>query len=299
MSIILFFSHQCNSTVTFVTAMINVLKSNKLHRNTNLSYYSLLCSECRRLRNTPEATSDLGSGKFNRHQTTCSTAFSETQVLSVIETIKKVLFCYTDNMKKTKKNDMTSKMILYNKLEAYLTKNIAGIGPLRATTLISLLSLTGFLPLEYYVNLPIHNSGGPATFMKEKMKLEPANNQQILDWNVNFCQDLQEHFTTEFTPNMLENAACIISRKLVKYDVFYFLPWYCKRIRKFTCSKIQLCFRLVGQQTNSWKLKVFDGIKLHSLLSTETSTDNIFKVHIKSKGDINVVSRNGLKKLYK
>ena len=154
--------------------------------------------------------------------------------------------------------------------------------------------------MEYYVNLPLHNSGGPATFMKEKMNFHPCNSQEILDWNVNLCQDLQQHFTTEFNPNMLENAACIISRKLDKYDVFYFLPWYGNRVRKFTHSNIQLCFRLVGQQTYTWKLKVFDGVKLHSLLSAEKSTDNLFnKLHIRSKGDITVISQNGLKKLYK
>ena len=32
-------------------------------------------------------------------------------------------------MKKTKKNDIASKMILYNKLEGYLIKQIVGIGP--------------------------------------------------------------------------------------------------------------------------------------------------------------------------
>ena len=80
---VLFFSHQCNSTVTIVAAMLRIIK--KVKERMNWSMYKMLTKVCLSLNSKKKSLDkDVGCGKYNRHQTTASTLMSRKQVKEAI-----------------------------------------------------------------------------------------------------------------------------------------------------------------------------------------------------------------------
>ena len=281
LGMILFFSHQCNSTVTFVSAMMMILKNQDVRKNEDLdkSIYYRLATCCCELKKINLTNTDIGSGKYPRHQCSKNYLLSEDDVNNIFIYMIREFYVYSAKMKTTKSSDMLQKLSVFNDMKMCLVKRITGIGNLRAVTMISLASLTGFIPLDFYVNLPIHLSGGPGTFLTTEMNYNISNYKSLLNWNVSICQELKVHFSNEFTPNMFENASCIISRKKRKVDVFFHLPWYNKTKDRFTNKdSIQLCFRIVGHRTNNWELIAFTGNENHIILSDKNPCQNKFEI---------------------
>ena len=166
-----------------------------------------------------------------------------------------------------------------------LSDRIPGIGDLRSIHLIVLSALVGILPLEFYIYVPMHYSAASKKFLDNEMdyqnynhSIKDRNNQdKLLSWTANEMKELQLHFTKNFTPNMLENAACIISRTNAKKDVFYCLPWYDHTTNQLTAADIQLCFRLKREETNVWKLEAFDGKNTYCFLHSNNHSKNIIQ----------------------
>ena len=165
------------------------------------------------------------------------------------------MICISDN------KDIKHHMKLFSDLAIDISHMIPGIGIVKAGTLISLASLTGFLQLGYYVNHPIHNQGGPKMFISRDMGFKAASNPELLlNWNVEITEKYRTLFNNELTPNMLENASCILGRGKKGKDLFYFLPWYDRQNQTFTKDNFQLCFRVVGERLHNWQLVAFDGV---------------------------------------
>ena len=86
-----------------------------------------------------------------------------------------------------------------------------------------------------YVNVPMHNSGGPGNFLKSEMGWEVTRHQfqetnndaKLIGWTANLMKETCLNFGQEWTPNMLENVTCKTSRHHEKMDVHYLLPWTC------------------------------------------------------------------------
>ena len=63
---VLFFAHQCNSTVTIVTAMMCIIT--KLNERSSWSMYNMLAKVCLKVNPYKKnKEKDVGSGSHNRH----------------------------------------------------------------------------------------------------------------------------------------------------------------------------------------------------------------------------------------
>ena len=71
-------------------------------------------------------------------------------------------------MKQTTSTDMLRKLIIVQSLKEDC-KVIKGIGDLRSIIMINFALLLGFLPLNYYVYIPMHLTGDPSKFLKNEM----------------------------------------------------------------------------------------------------------------------------------
>jgi hypothetical protein len=306
---VLFFAHQCNSTVTIVGAMKIILNSTTRNENHKHLYFHL-ATLCCKLREKAEAVKDVGSGEYNRHQPSSTTLFTEGEINKAIMSMKQLYAMYELKLKDVKTNKLRNMLQLFDSLQKELISEIMGLGAMRSMHMILLSSLVGLLPLEYYVNVPMHMSGGPKTFLTEMMNYssfkhsekDTTKKDKLLAWTVTEIKVLQELFTKEFTPNMFENVSCMIGRKSQKYDVFYFLPWYDIDKKSMTCDNIQLCFRVNGKKTGNWVLEAFDGNNIYTFLSSRNPGKNIVKFardgfEIADKGHIVEVDR--FKQIYK
>ena len=305
---VLFFAHQCNSTVTIVAAMKQLLLE-KIESTCTRSIYLTLASICQQLRSTA-IDKDVGSGEFNRHQPSSNKLLSGLQIKQIISSMN---WHYGLGAQKLCNVNSQSKLVeelrIFGDLQHELITLIPGIGSLRSIHMILLSSLIGILPLELYVNVPMHLSGGPKRFLIEEMgfnncKKDTSGNTlkaRLLSWTSTEVSALQHLFTKEFTPNMFENAACMISRKKKKYDVYYYLPWYNYDSKTLTEDKMQLCFRVNGNRVNKWKLEAFDGKTVHCFINSNDPDKNIIKYErsdsmIAENG--HRIEINGMKKVY-
>ena len=177
-------------------------------------------------------------------------------------------------------------------------KVIMGIGDVRSMTMINFASLLGILPLDYYVYVPMHLSGGPGKFLKNEMSWDlvvssiPGEtiSEKLCEWTNRELKEMQELFTSELFPNMYENGSCIISRGIIRDDPYFMLPWYDCNSKKVTEPKFQLCFRVIGHKRNTFELEVFDGCSRHIIISSLSPERSQVKYNFKDSGEMTETS---------
>ena len=283
--------------MTFVSAMMNLLQSQD---TLNISYYTRLGEECSRLTRMTLIQNNNKSIRSPRDSFSNNSLLNEEDVRDVLSFMSKTLCKYTTSMKSIKDSNIQAKMELYINLRGILSNKITGLSDYTGTEyMITLSSLTGFLPLNFYVNRPIQASRESSYFIQTKMKFVPSKSCSLVEWNFKMCKQLETHFSKEFTPNMFDNAISILSISKRRDDLFYYLPWY--NGKKFTSAKVQLCFRIVGNHQKKWQLKVFNGKKNYVMFSEDKSTTDLFNIKWK-KGcnkDISMTWKTGVFDLYK
>ena len=283
---ILFFAHQCNTTTTIVSAMCHLLKHYRSKRQDRGTLYYELTELCKYLRKKTDATADLGSGQHPRFQTTNNKPYTKEEVILNISGMNTLFARYRQLMLDKDHCDLLGKLSLYNSLVKEIDgdrKLYKGLGTVRINHLISLASLLGVLPLDFYINLPVHTSGGPGTYvydnilpnMNVKKKDdndslsecdEETTEKVLLNWTVTTMSILQRSFSVNFTPNMLENSLCIISRskkttknKVNILDPFYYLPYIHIRSKRLIFGKrIQLFFRIKCKTTKRSPIPIIE-----------------------------------------
>lgn len=296
LSFALFYAHQCTGTCTIVPAMVvicedNYIWKNPMHRAGSL--YLELARVCIDLRNLPVGKlKDVGASKIPRIQTSSSTLYTREQLQSITFLSNEIFASYRVYMGNTKTNDLYSKLKLYNDLKDLLkmqedakkNKLFKGLLTVRLDHFVSLSSLLGLLPLDYYVNVPMHLSGGPGCFMtddvdfasQEKDIQGHTKEEKLLNWNCSIMKEMENIYTRDFTPNMLENTSCIIGRGDKKRDVFYFLPRFCSA-KIVHVNQMQLCFRVEGYGCKDWCIEAYNGDKLIIFSSNSQPILDIFK----------------------
>ena len=286
---VLFFAHQCNSTVTIVTAMLRIIT--RLEKRSDWSMYKMLTKVCLSVNKKQDKKNnvDVGGGKHNRHSPSSNTILKWKEINNATKLMKTTFITFGESMTCNKKLGLRDRLKLFCNLQQQL-KDIPGIGDFRSIHMILLSALVGILPLEFYLYVPMHYSGGPRSFLIQYMNYrnykhceEDKNTRdKLLTWTANELKELQSHFTKNLTANMFENAACMIGRKSMKKDVFYFLPWYNDVTSELTSDRIQLCFRLKQEESNTWNLEAFDGKNIYCFLSTDSKKSTIVKFSMKN-----------------
>ena len=72
---------------------------------------------------------------------------------------------------------------------------------------------------------------------------------------------------------------CIISRKTIKVDPFYYLPYINTSTKQLVYgSKMQLVFRLNGIENKKYVIEAFNGSSIHTMISKEYNILNRFKL---------------------
>ena len=300
---VLFFTHQCNTTTTIVVAMIEMCTSDS-PRTKDPSLYEELSFLCYRIRHKEmiEKTnmSDVGSGEHPRFQTTNNKVYCSNQVHTTIDKMISLFGQYSLAVKSLNKKDTKKMMNLHYDLNTTIVndrKNFPGIGTVRANHMICLASLLGLLPIEFYVNVPLHFEGGTGMYTKQIMGF-PLNHKMsakekkltmpnLLEWNNGVLNKLTSLFNKELTPNILENTLCILGRGKRRVDPFYFLPTLdpnSKNIVKGKC--MQLCFRINGNRCNDWNVECNSGGKSHTFLSSKYPQLNRIQFIKNSKEEI-------------
>lgn len=277
LEMVVFFGHQCNGTYIFTLAMRRVLLDGLIQNKADVSLYKLLAVECCRIRKQKyhENAKDVGSGRFPRHQTSGNVVYSSSKIKDVCKTLIMILNTARKDMILTEAHELSKKYKVFNDLIKSITdansmNKLDGIGNVRAMNIVHLCSLIGLIPLDFYVHTPLHNTGGPGVYLREYHKYDAnKTSQDIIHWSVEENRRLHEHFTTEFTGNHHENAACIIGRRIVRKDLFFYLPWYNIETKQFLPDdECQLMFRINGYRKNKWTLECYNGgnkvIPLHS-----------------------------------
>ena len=244
--------------------MCNLVQRSRRERDCHGTLYYELSELCKSIRNKPDARADTGSGQHPRFQTTNNKVYDEEEVILNISSMNAIFAKYRKLMLNINSSDLFGKLSLYNSLVNEIVEDrllYRGFGIVRINHLISIASLLGVLPLDFYINLPVHTSGGPGTYVYENVLHSKDNSEynreekiedKVLSWTVETMSIIQRSFSVNFTPNMLENSLCIITRskKLKKNksnicDPFYYLPYIHNRTRRLVYGKkIQLCFRV-------------------------------------------------------
>ena len=267
MSFCLLFAHQCNSTVTLISVMKRLIEGD-MTSNNHMSFYRKLSKECCILKQLNiDKSTDVGSGIYPRYQSSNNKVMSEITVNNHVDFLSFTFDLYRKRMQCLSKNKLREKFVLFDSLKEDIKNSVSGLGDIRSIHLIQLASLVGLIPLDYYVYVPMHMSGGPKTFLEDDMNIEKylcnldgTNlSEKVVSWTIQEMDQLQKLFTTEYTPNMNENCSCIIARKSSKHDVFYYLPWYDHKIRKLLPNQLQLMFRINGRGKNDFVLEAYDG----------------------------------------
>ena len=248
---VLFFAHQCNTTLIIVQGMLDILQ-NKIVKEENESLYHTLARTCiqnKRKQNNFDV--GCGGGGVERFGPSSNHLYTE-------EEIQKYCIILNHEFALASKNINTSKKLtpfmcfqFYDTLETKILK-LKGIGKVRASHLIQLASLLGIIPLQYYVYLPSHLEGGTGKFLKNEFgfsDIKPKDTDTLLERHNTAFMELHNVYGNNFTSNMFENMACILGRsKKHICDVFYYLPWVTKTDRKSKElteeTKIQCTFRI-------------------------------------------------------
>ena len=272
---ILFFAHQCNTTVTIVNAMVAIMSGDFKISKSETFYRNLCraCCECRGLAFN-ERLKDVGAGIENRHSPSSATVLSEKEATLYCDFLKDSFLRTTKEISAISKHDTGANLLCNYNLCAVIKKKIRNIGPIRSMHLVSLAALVGQVPLAIYTHTPMHNSGGPGVFLNEQMGWELTrhlyreknDDVKLIGWTASLMKDMCDNFGPEWTPNFLENAACIICRRKKKKDVHYLLPWISIE-SGYEKYHHQLEFRVFGNKKREWDLICFDGKSKHIILS--------------------------------
>ena len=252
---------------------------------------------------------DVGSGNHNRHSPSSNSTLNAKDRKGILKFMISTYASFTEKMTSKKKTTFRDKLQLFADLQKLLSDRIPGIADVRSMHLIVLSALVGILPLEFYIYVPMHYSCAPKKFLDNEMdyqnynhsKEDKTNQDKLLSWTANEMKELQLHFSKNFTPNMLENTACIISRTNAKKDVFYCLPWYDHTTNQLTAADIQLCFRLKREETrNVWKLEAFDGKNTYCFLHSNNDSKNIIQYCTYGHEIVekNIVNKEQMRKLF-
>ena len=147
------------------------------------------------------------------------------------------------------------------------------------------------LPIDYYVCTPVHSSGGVGSFLSTVVpKCKTPHSNELLEWNTEMINELQNIFSTKMTPNMLENLLCILGRKRSRLDIYYFLPHLNKEKNDIVFGeRIQLLFRIKGHDKSMWCVEVFNGRDVSTFLSTEYPILNRVSYSRNSDGELTQV----------
>jgi hypothetical protein len=259
-----------------------------------MSLYYRLVHKCRVLKNNTSLKIDVGSGVYPSHQELGNKVFTDTIVLELIQKMDQLFTEYTNLLQVKKRYSLKHSMDVFTSLKIKLINSISGIDDMSSTYMISLSSLLGLLPLDFYTSPPTHLFGSENIFWKEEMNLQKLYHksdgslvhQKVSEWTSNTLTTLQQHFTSEFTLNMLHSAASIISSQANKKDVIFSLPWFNKSKNTMLPDRMQLCFRIKGYRKNDWHLEVFDGTR-HSIVFSK-SLPQLNKIkYSKTNGYIN------------
>ena len=286
---VLFFAHQCNTTTTIVVAMIEI-SNNDYKKSKGLNLYEELCQVCARLKNKQQTTNtenmrDLGSGEHPRFQTTNNKIYNKNEINKSLTRMND-LFCKARKQMNDIKNRSNNRLMLdlHQKLKNNIISdmnNLKGIGGVRANHLICLSSLLGLLPIEFYINVPVHLDGGTGVCTKQILKTEHSNllnnkqkrrdylQQNLSDWNTEIVKTFGVLFNKDITPNIIENTLCIMGRRIPRVDVFYYLPYVQENTGMVVNDgkRIQLCFRVNGNRLNDWNIECNTGREIHTLFS--------------------------------
>ena len=280
---VLFFSHQCNTTTTIVVAMIEIC-SNEYKKPTDLNLYEELCQVCIKLKNNVKEhvkMSDVGSGENPRFQTTNNKIYNKEEIMDNISKMNDLFGYSTKKLYNINKSNNRLMLELHRRLKDSIISDsnfFVGIGGVRANHLICLSSLLGLLPIEFYVNVPVHFDGGTGVCTRRILNIERSNltrkerkehSQDLADWNTEITKSFGVLFNRDVTPNMIENTLCIMGRGIPRVDIFYCLP-YIELITGKAVNdgkKIQLCFRVNGNRSNDWNIECNTGQNIHTLFS--------------------------------
>ena len=290
-SFALFFSHQCSGTLMFVQAMMRLIIK-KDNDDSQMTLYGCLVRECLELKGKPNEhnSKDVGmSPKYPRHGPSGQKPYTETEATAYCAKMNNLLHAYGHKMSKLKadsdKYHLTSALLLDIMNDKNIVTRLPGHGPLRTMHFIHLCALIGVIPLEFYVYTPLHYGGGVKNYLHDGYRYQQKSSQQVInneltDWSISENTLLEEHYTTEFTGNMHENAACMIGRRTVRNDVLYYLPWGRKlNEENLLQSRCQLMFRINGYRRKAWTLESYNGgeriQKLHNFDMVENGSSII------------------------
>ena len=280
LSFVLFFSHQCNTTIVIVKAMLDIMKEDK-KRNPEQSLYSMLCDACE-VYNKKKNSKDIGckGGVYQRFSPSNLLKLEESQVYEEINKLDEFFAeAYTEYH-----NKANSKITPSDIFECFrnLQKKVStlyGLGPIRSTHLIQLAALLGLIPLQYYAYMPVHLDGGTGLFWKNEFEFDlPKNNTKIKTFEQFYEREfikLQNIYGLNLTSNMVENLSCILGRADPKNDLFYYLPWVTtdsdgnSSLTKTT--NMQLTFRLKVKDIRHISLVCKSNGKESVVLSSDTS----------------------------
>ena len=301
---VLYFGQQANTTVTTVHAMMMMINEEFTNQSNCSFYLNLAKASCvSHGRQFHSEIKDVGAGRKPRFQTTGNAIFSESLLVTNVQILRRLFEESSVAMECLRKirgqtDSIRSMLLCHHTLCSKIKQQIMGLGNVRCAHLVSLAALIGLVPLEFYVNIPMHMSGtgkgGPEKFMIEEMNWKTIRNDfagdndniKLIHWTAGIIAEMNDHFGNEWTPNMFENTSCIISRNSTRVDVHYLLPWWDKNKCELTDSYHQLEFRVMGGKKRDWELLAFNGERKHVFLSNHRQS--IFQRNDGTNGRLHV-----------
>ena len=296
LSFILFFTHQCNSTVLIVQAMVDLLYVPTRMKKGKSLYYNL-ARQCMEIKGSKKEK-DVGCGKFPRFSPSNTKLYNEKEVIENCNLLNRILGEASDDfhqLSQSRKISPNDCFECFERLKGKIVKKsvFPGIGGIKASHLIQLSSLLGLIPLQFYAYLPAHDDGGSGDFFQNEFNYNfGKNTSAMLQQYSTDLSKLQEIYGLNFTSNMFENMACILGRGRVASDVYYYLPWVQKDSDFNPClcqvSQVQLTFRVKVKDLTNISLQCKSDDSPESTVATSS-----FK---KSVPSFNIIKYNKVKK---
>ena len=170
---VLFFAHQCNTTVTMVNAMVAII-SGEFKLSKKESFYHNLCKACCNCKGLQfkEGIKDVGSRLESRHRASSSPILKEEEVNNYCGILRKMFTKANFDVRNVSKHDTRALLLCHYNLCTEMRQKFRNIGPVRLMHMVFLVSLVGKLPLPLYVKVPMHDSGGPGNFLEGEMGWE-------------------------------------------------------------------------------------------------------------------------------
>ena len=302
--IALFFAHQCNGTVMFTEAMKRLTITHRPEvtqaRKDDTSMYFLLGKICLEIGGRSHedlnltGLKDVGASKQNRYQPSNNLFWEESTVLKTTDDVICMLHEAHGQMLSNRKSNSDrvssdyGRLKIVQRLSGQIQSALTGFGNLRSQALIQLSSLFGLISLDFYTYIPMHLSGGPGKFLRDSMHWEQSEIDKtstnvreidsLLRWNAETVVELQHLYNRELTHNFFENGTCEITRRLRKYDHYYYLPWVQHgNPLKISEDKLQLFFRVNGRRSSKWMLEAFDGKRKFIIFSDSDTESSLLR----------------------